>query len=138
MRIHLVRWVAPLLMLAMLAAAACACARPPGVEPGRVSHVVLFWLNTPGDPQALQKLSEACLSFRETPGVREVVVGKALPSDRPVVDSSFDLGVVITFSGPEALRNYQQDPKHQRAVADLLKPLVKRIQVYDIVSPPHP
>jgi hypothetical protein len=120
----------------LLSAGACATHRAPEGERRPVSHVVLFWLNDPSDAQAIRKMEDACLSFRSIAGVESVAVGRALPSDRPVVDSSFDLGVVITFRNPEALGRYLKDPIHQEALRSLVKPLVKRMQVYDIAATP--
>ena len=120
----------------LLAAGACATHRAPEGERRPVEHVVLFWLNDPSDAQAIQKMEEACYSFRSIAGVESVAVGRALPSDRPVVDSTFDLGVVITFRNPEALGRYVTDPAHQESLRTLVKPLVKRMQVYDIVAAP--
>jgi hypothetical protein len=120
----------------LLAAGACAAHRTPEGEWRPVSHVVLFWLNDPSDAQAIQKMEDACYSFRSIAGVESVAVGRALPSDRPVVDSTFDLGVVITLRNPEALGRYLKDPIHQEALRTLVKPLVKRMQVYDIAATP--
>jgi hypothetical protein len=62
-----------------------------------VTHVVVAWLKEPGSEGAQQKLIEASRRFEKIPGVVRVTVGRALPSARPVVDSSFDVAVVITF-----------------------------------------
>jgi hypothetical protein len=130
----------PLLLATALAtlllSVACAAHRVPQGERRPVCHVVLFWLNDPSDHQALATMEEACLSFRSIAGVESVTVGRALPSDRPVVDASFDLGLVITFRNPEALEGYLKDAIHQEALRTLVKPLVKRMKVYDILAEP--
>jgi len=68
------------------------------------------------------------------PGVVTVSAGTALESDRPVVDSSFDLAIVITFDSEETLKAYLNHPDHKAAVKNTLQPLVKRILVYDFVD----
>lgn len=60
--------------------------------------------------------------------------GTALKSDRPVVDSTFDLAILITFDSEKALQDYLDHPDHKAAVKDTLQPLVKRILVYDFVD----
>lgn len=60
--------------------------------------------------------------------------GTALKSDRPVVDSTFDLAILITFDSEKALQDYLDHPDHKVAVKDTLQPLVKRILVYDFVD----
>src|SRR5688572_29170722 len=56
---------------------------------GGVTHVVLMWLKTPGDPTAIAKVIQTSREFRQIPGVMSVRVGRPMPSTRPVVDSSF-------------------------------------------------
>jgi hypothetical protein len=97
-----------------------------------VTHVVVCWLNHPTDEGAKAKLIEASQSFRQIPGVLDVRVGKMIPSQRPQVDSTFDLAVVIAFTNVEAMRAYEKNPIHLKAVENALKPHVKKFIVYDI------
>jgi hypothetical protein len=79
-----------------------------------VTHVVLCWLNDPGDATARQKLIDASHRFAKIPGVVTISAGPPLgPSTRPNVDSSFDLAIVITFESEAALRGYDQHPIHR-------------------------
>ena len=64
------------------------------------------------------------------------MVGTSLPSDRPVVDTSYDLAAIITFSSEQAYRSYLVNPLHLKAYNDELLPLVRRIQIYDIATAP--
>jgi len=99
---------------------------------GRVNHIVIAWLKYPANPQSKQKFIEVTKSFADLPGVIDHSVGVVLPSSRKVVDSSFDVATVITFKDRVALNNYLNHPKHKKAVESLLKPLVRKIVVYDI------
>lgn len=60
-----------------------------------------------------------------------VNAGRSLFSNRDVVDHSFDVGLDITFETSEDLQYYLTHPDHLRFVEEI-KPLVKRIVVYDI------
>lgn len=109
----------------------------PGVRatsPGRVHHVVLCWLETPGDAEARERIVEASKSFAELPGVVSVKAGPSLPSDRAIVDSSFDVAVVLVFDDRQALATYLEHPEHRRALDEVLKPLVAKIAIYDFVE----
>jgi hypothetical protein len=97
----------------------------------KVTHVVLMWLKTPGDEGARRKIVEASRTFTSIPGVVSVSSGAALPSTRPVVDSSYDVALVITFADEAALRAYDQHPTHKKAVDEIIKPLVGKLLVYD-------
>ena len=102
-------------------------------QAGPVQHVVICWLKEPGNAQVRQQLIAASHSFAEIPGVLSVSVGPSLPSERTVVDSSYDIGVVITLKNAAALQDYLDHPIHKQAVTDVLGPLSKKIVVYDFV-----
>jgi len=97
----------------------------------RVRHIVLCWLKEPGSETARRKLIEATEALGDLPGVVAVAAGVPLESDRPVVDDSFDVGIVFTFEDSEALAAYQVHPRHRKAVEKVLQPLVERLLVYD-------
>lgn len=101
-------------------------------EKATVVHVVLFWLKTPGDDAAVRRIIETSQTFRAIPGVVDLAVGRPIPSTRPVVDSSFDVGLMITFTDEAALNAYETHPIHASAVANTLRPLAAKVQVYDI------
>ena len=99
---------------------------------GHVDHVVLMWLKDPSDHVARQKIIDAGETFRQIPGVLDVRHGKPVPSTRPIVDSSFDIGFVITFKDRASLDAYGPNPIHQKAAQELIGPNTKQIKVYDI------
>jgi hypothetical protein len=116
----------------MLAAVEHAQTQPATARPaGGVTHVVLVWLKKPGDPDARAALLEAPHQLRTIPGVIDVQTGTALPSTRPVVDSSYDVGMVITFADVHALQSYATHPVHLKLVEEVLKPSADHYKVYD-------
>lgn len=96
-----------------------------------VTHVVFFWLKTPGDQAAAEKLIAASDELGKLPGVVSVAAGRPLPSTRPVVDSSYDVGYMIRFTDEQALHAYESNPKHLKLVNELIVPLTAKRQVYD-------
>jgi hypothetical protein len=118
--------------LPLLALIAGACAAPSSPPPG-VLHVVICWLNDPADPEARRRVIEASRAFERIPGVRRVSAGEPLPSARPLVDDSFDVGILMEFESRQALAAYLRHPEHVRATREVLRPLTARIVVYDIV-----
>jgi len=99
-----------------------------------VHHVVVCWLKEPGNEEARQKIIEVSRTFRDIPGVREVKAGQVLPSERALVDSSFDIAVIMTFDSRQAMDEYIVHPKHTEAVKNVFRPLAGKIVVYDIVE----
>ncbi len=99
-----------------------------------VHHIVLCWLKEAGDEVGRQKIIEVSKNLAEIPGVRTVKAGTALSSDRAIVDDSFDVAIVFTFAGRRAMDEYLVHPKHKKAVAEVLRPLVTKLLVYDFVE----
>jgi hypothetical protein len=100
-------------------------------KPG-LYHVVLMWLKEPGDMEAKKKIAEASSSFADIPGVLSVRVGESVASERDIVDDSFDLGIILSFPNKDIMQKYLTHPIHKKAVHDIIRPLVKKITVYDI------
>ena len=98
---------------------------------GEVEHVVLIWLKKKGDAATRAKIIETAHTFRTLPGIIALSAGEPLPSTRPIVDSSFDVGLVIRFENKEALDAYEKNPVHQKAVKELLLPSSKKVVVHD-------
>jgi Stress responsive A/B Barrel Domain len=120
--------------IALLLVGGCQAQRgasSPAQPRAAVTHVVLCWLKTPGDDAARRKIIETSRTFESIPGVVSVTCGRALPSTRPVVDSSYDVAILITFTDEAALHAYDRHPTHKKAVDDVLKPLVGKFLVYD-------
>lgn len=117
-------------LLAVVFLASCATIAPPA-KPGSVDHVVLVWLRQPGNADDKQTLVELGNQLRTIPGIRFLDSGTALPSERPIVDDSFDIGFVMRFDSPAALENHAVHPKHVKARDELLR-LSRKILVYDI------
>jgi hypothetical protein len=123
----------PLLLLVPLLSG-CAATNPAEPSP-RYVHVVVLWLKHPGDAQDRQTLIDTSRSFvGKIPGLMSVSAGEMLPSTRPVVDSTYDVGLVMVFDSEEALQKYPSYPVHQRALKEVLGPLVDHYRVYDCVD----
>lgn len=105
-----------------------------GARQGVVSHVVVCYLKHHGDSAERQKLIEATRALGAIPGIEEIKVGYALPSTRPAVVSDFDVALVMTFKDAAAMAAYVKDPRHQKAVKEVLEPLTSKIVVYDFVN----
>ena len=99
-----------------------------------VHHVVVCWLNEHGNKEARQKVIEVSRGFSAIPGVIDVRVGRVIPSEREIVDSSFDVAIYLSFENEQKLFEYLNHPIHKKAVEKTLKPLVRKIVVYDFIE----
>jgi hypothetical protein len=100
-------------------------------SPGQVEHVVLVWMKDPTDSAARAKIIAATKTFKQIPGVIDARAGRPVPSTRPTVDSTFDVGIVVTFKDRAALDAYGPHPIHDKAAKELIVPAMKSIKVYD-------
>ncbi len=121
-----------LTLVAFACLISCATIAPPAAS-GTVDHVVLMWQKTPGNTADRQALMAACAELRTIPGIQFLDTGTALASDRPVVDDSFDVGLVVRFNSEKSLHGYETSPLHLKKVNEVLKPLTRKIVVYDVL-----
>jgi hypothetical protein len=106
--------------------------RPAATRPAAtVAHVVLVWLKKPGDAAARRAIIDAGEALKTIPGVVDVRAGSPIPSTRPVVDSSYDVGVLVTFTDEQALQAYPTHPTHLKVLEEVLKPNADHYKVYD-------
>src|SRR5688572_19333765 len=103
-----------------------------GTQPGNIEHVVLVWMKTPVDQEARRKIIEVTKTFKQIPGVIDARAGKGVPSTQPAVDSSYDVGIVVTFKDRESLKNYGPHPIHEKAARELIVPVIRQLKAYDI------
>ena len=85
------------------------CVTVPETKP-EVTHVVLFWLKEPGNKLHRNNIINASHSFTNIPGVINVKAGEPLPASREVVDDTFDVALVMTFSDKTA---FERPPNHR-------------------------
>ena len=101
---------------------------------GPVTHVVLVWLKEPGNAAMRSKFVAASKALNDLPGIVNRQVGIVMPSDRAIVDDTFDVGMTVTLKNKKAMQAYIQNPKHKKIIQEQLKPLVNRIVAYDFIS----
>jgi hypothetical protein len=95
------------------------------------SHVVIFWTD-PANPKAAAELLAGMNKYlRPIPGVLQFHAGRMVPSHRPVVEQSYQVALNLVFADQQAQDDYQTHPLHVEFVEKVLKPLVKKVTVYD-------
>ena len=98
---------------------------------GGVEHIVIVWLQEPGNAEHRARIIGESQVLMEIPGVTQLRAGTMLPSQRAIVDSSFDVVLIVSLQDAAAMADYLSHPTHVKLVEDTLKPLVAKIQVYD-------
>jgi hypothetical protein len=99
-----------------------------------VYHVVICWLKNPRSESDREKLIEETKKLQSIPGIISIKVGKMLPSERPIVDSTYDVGIIMSFKDQGAMNDYLKNPLHQKATKEILVPLTSKVVVYDFAQ----
>jgi len=98
-----------------------------------IEHIVIVWLQEPGNAEQRARVVSESQALRDIPGVTGLRAGNMLPSQRAIVDSSFDVALIVSLRDAAAMAGYLSHPLHVKLVEETLKPLVKKIQVYDFI-----
>jgi Stress responsive A/B Barrel Domain len=95
------------------------------------SHIVIFWTK-PENPKAADELVAGMNRYlRPIPGVLQFHVGRMVPSERPVVDQSYQVALNILFADKATQDAYQVHPLHVEFVEKVFKPNCAKVIVYD-------
>ncbi len=100
-------------------------------ELGPYVHSVYVWLADPRDETERKAFLLAMKKFiHNLPYAELVTFGEVVPSEREVVDSSYDYSFIVSFNSEEDMRRYETDPAHKAFLAET-KELIDHIVIYD-------
>jgi hypothetical protein len=98
------------------------------------SHVVIFWTK-PENPKAAEELVAGMQHYlKPIPGVLQFHVGRMVPSQRPVVDQSYQVALNVIFPDKQMQDAYQVHPLHLEFVEKVFKPNCAKVIVYDFAD----
>lgn len=95
------------------------------------SHVVIFWVK-PEVPNATEILAAGAEQYlRNIPGILLCHIGRMVPSDRPVVEQSYQVALNLIFADKKSQDDYQVHPQHVEFVEKVFKPVCQKVVIYD-------
>lgn len=95
------------------------------------SHIVVCWTDPAIAGSADQFLAAAEKLLAPIPGLVAFHAGRCVPSPRPVVDSTFQVAMNMTFACKADMDQYQVHPNHVQFVEEIIKKIVTRVLIYD-------
>lgn len=96
-----------------------------------LTHVVFFWLKPGLAAEERARFETGVRSLLSIPNLVTGSVGRPAPTEvRPVIDRSYDFGLLTVFKDLAAHDAYQVDPIHL-AFIEQCKGYWTRVQVYD-------
>ena len=103
-----------------------------GPEKKGIIHHVFFWLKNPGSKEDLDKLLAGLQTLRKIKVIKKMYIGvPASTEKRDVVESSYQASELMFFDSLADQKSYQDDPIHQKFVADCSH-LWEKVVVYDV------
>lgn len=120
----------PALLVCLLLACIASTAQANGA-PDTVEHIVIVWLKSPGNAEHRRRIITESAVLRDIPGVSGLRAGEVVAGERDIVDSSFDVALIVSFTDQAAMQAYLTHPVHVELVEQTLKPLVEKLRVYD-------
>jgi len=105
----------------------------PALDQVGVMHIVLIWLKEPDNSSHINKVVMETKKLEKIEDVQAINVGSSILSNRIIVDDSFDVGLSMEFVNTNAMERYLIHPEHIHAVKSILRPLTRKIVVYDIL-----
>ena len=103
---------------------------PETLPENRLHHVILVWFKN-STPELINKITSETQNLKKIEQVRSIHLGKAVPSARKIVDSSFDLGIVMTFDNETDMNIYLKNKIHLEFVKNFIEGQVRKIVIYD-------
>ena len=96
-------------------------------------HHVYFWLKKPDNDQDCKRFEEGLALLVSIPEIKMYHIGKAVQSDREVVDDSFSYSYLAVFNDKADQDHYQIHPVHLKFIEEY-GDLWGKVVVYDAIN----
>ena len=94
-------------------------------------HTVFFWMKKNAPKSAAKQTIQDALKYLKAPSVKHLWAGPpAKTPGRDVINATYDVGLTVTFDSVADHDAYQDDPTHNRFVAEQ-KANWERVRVFD-------
>ena len=93
-------------------------------------HHVYFWLKEPDNADSCNRFEQGLQLLVSIPEIKMYHIGKAVESDREVVDDSFSYSYLAVFDNKEDQNAYQVHPTHLKFIKEY-GDLWEQVRVYD-------
>lgn len=107
---------------------------PKGANEATIVHVVLVWLKEPGNAEHRQQIIDGADKLRAIPGLLSLEAGEVIESDRPVVEDSYDVALMMRFASVEDMQVYLAHLDHINTVKTEFVPIMNRYRVMDFTT----
>ncbi|MDZ7317232.1 MAG: Dabb family protein [candidate division KSB1 bacterium] len=95
-------------------------------------HSVYFWLRRDLTPEQIRAFEEGLQSLLNIETVKQAFIGKPAATDRPIIDRTYDYGLIVVFDDAEGHERYQYHPVHDR-FRETFSGYWLKVTIYDLI-----
>ncbi len=96
-------------------------------------HHVYFWLKDPASKEDLQQLVAGLEALGKVPEIKMFHIGYPAPTDREVIDNTYQVSWLNVFETAADQDTYQSHPLHIKFIEECSH-LWSKVKVYDSVQ----
>lgn len=96
-------------------------------------HHVFFWLKNPDSAEDKNQLLQGLRSLEPIEAIRHLHIGEPASTNRPVIERSYAVSLLMLFDTPEDQEIYQDHPVHHEFIKNC-SALWEKVVVYDAVD----
>ncbi len=96
-------------------------------------HHVFFWLKEPANKLHQKQLIDGLQKLSKVSTIKTFHIGKPAATDRNVIDTTYSISWMLTFTTAAEQDRYQTDPIHLNFVKEC-EQLWSKVVVYDCVD----
>lgn len=93
-------------------------------------HTVFFWLKEKENETHRKQLHEGLIELAKIAEIGDAYIGQAAPTNREVIDSTYDFSITFVFDTAANQDIYQEHPDHHAFIAKCSM-LWDKVKVYD-------
>lgn len=95
-------------------------------------HTVFFWLLDSNNKDSRLKLENGLRKLAEITEIKQAFIGQPAPTNRDVIDNSYDFSITFIFENAADQEIYQDHADHHLFINECSS-LWKKVQVYDAI-----
>lgn len=99
-------------------------------DKGKYVHQVYFWLKNPGNEADKKALVAGLRKLSSINLIQQMHIGSPAKTERPVIDRSYAVSLLLIFNSSKDQEAYQVHPTHLEFVKNCSS-LWERVQIYD-------
>ena len=95
------------------------------------SHIGIYWTNPAVHNDTEELISWVTRCLKAIPGVQHFHIGRMAPTERAIVDKTYQVAVNMTFPDKKTMEEYHAHPLYSDFVQNVYRRFCRKAVVYD-------